>query len=97
MDKATETPWRTLASPLFLPLAASFLAHYRAIGAMVLIIRMLSVGPVGWDLSSSAFAVRSVDYAAGSRPGGHIIDRIDAIFFLGRRRCPSSIHRLCSS
>ena len=63
---------------------------------MVLIIRMLSVGPIGWDLSSSAFAVRSVDYAAGSRPGGHIIDRIDAIFFLGRRRCPSSIHRLCS-
>ena len=64
---------------------------------MVLIIRMLSVGPIGWDLSSSAFAVRSVDYAAGSRPGGQIIDRIDAIFFLGRRRCPSSIHRLCSS
>ncbi|XP_044318442.1 uncharacterized protein [Triticum aestivum] len=98
MDKATQTPRRTLPSPLFLPLAASFfLTHCRAINAMVLLVRMLPIVPAGWDLSSSAFAVRHVDYAAGLRPGGHHIDRIDAIFFLGSlgfltpQRAPSPV------
>ena len=77
--------------------ASFFLTHCRAINAMVLLVRMLPIVPAGWDLSSSAFAVRHVYYAAGMRPGAHHIDRIYAICFLGPHRCSSSIRRLCSS